>query len=310
MRHELYSQGVRISTSRLETGQHSGVCPTPITRWYYSQHMLAYVATKQQFLDDAPVIEDKIEEAVRQKLGIRVSPAEKTAWRNSLGNAMSHFARNPRIPDDAGVAIEYRLNGRRFRIDFMLSGKDLDGRESLVVIELKQWTDVRESDLKDHVRTFVGGGVRDEHHPSYQAWSYSSHLRSYNEYIYSNGVQVNACAYLHNCDDPTIVKHESYCEWLCESPVFIKGELDHLVEHVTTRVSSGDRTEILTRIDSSPIRPSKPLADAVGNMLQAAQVTNPLALGRPSMTGSDSACRSSDTDVHPMGTLSGNASSW
>jgi DUF2075 family protein len=230
--------------------------------------MLAYVATKQQFLSDAPIIEDKVEEAVRQKLGIRVSTAEKIAWRNSLGNAMSHFARNPRIPDDAGVAIEYRLNGRRFRIDFMLSGKDPEGRESLVVIELKQWTDIRESDLKDHVRTFVGGGIRDEHHPSYQAWSYSSHLRSYNEYIYSNGVQVNACAYLHNCDDPTIVKDDSYSEWLSESPVFIKGELDHLVEHVTTRVSSGDRTEILTRIDSSPIRPSKPLAEAVGNMLQ------------------------------------------
>ena len=93
-------------------------------------------------------------------------------------------------------------------------------------------------------------------------------MRSYNEYIYSNAVQVDACAYLHNCDDPTIVKDDSYSEWIAESPVFIKGELEQLVDHVTTRVSSGDGIELLTRIDSSPIRPSKPLAEAVGNMLQ------------------------------------------
>jgi DUF2075 family protein len=230
--------------------------------------VLAYVATKEQFLNDAPVIEDKVEEAVRNKLGIRVSPSEKTAWRNSLGNAMSHFARDTRIPDDAGVAIEYRLNGRRFRIDFMLSGRDPRGRESLVVIELKQWTDIRESDLQDHVRTFVGGGIRDEHHPSYQAWSYSSHMKSYNEYIYSHEVQVDSCAYLHNCDDPSVVKDDAYDQWLAESPVFIKGELDGLVDYVSTRVASGDGTSLLSRIDSSPIRPSKPLAEAVGNMLQ------------------------------------------
>ena len=52
--------------------------------------MLAYVATKTQFLIDAPTIEDKVEAAVLAKLGIRVGPNEKTAWRNSLGNAMSH----------------------------------------------------------------------------------------------------------------------------------------------------------------------------------------------------------------------------
>jgi len=229
--------------------------------------VLAYVATKQQFLADAPTIEDKVEAAVKAKLGIRVSPAEKTAWRNSLGNAMSHLARDSRIPDDAGVAIEYRLNGRRFRIDFMLSGKNPAGKESLVIIELKQWSEIKASELRDHVRTFVGGAVRDEHHPSYQAWSYSSHMQSYNEYVYSTGVSVAACAYLHNCDDPTIVKDEAFAEWTSSTPVFIKGELEPLAQHVTQSVATGGGVDLLTRIDKSPIRPSKPLADAVGNML-------------------------------------------
>jgi DUF2075 family protein len=230
--------------------------------------VLAYVATKQQFLTDAPIIEDKVAAAVLSKLGIRVSDAERNAWRNSLGNAMSHVVRDSRIPDNSGIAIEYRLNGRRFRIDFMLSGSDASGAESLVIIELKQWSEIEYSNLKDHVKTFVGRGIRDEHHPSYQAWSYSSHMQSYNEYVYSEGVQVSACAYLHNCEDPTVIKDESFREWTTSTPVFIRGELEPLVQHVAQRIVSSDGTALLERIDTSPIRPSKPLAEAVGNMLK------------------------------------------
>ena len=230
--------------------------------------MLAYVATKQQFLSDAPVIEDKVAAAVLAKLGIRVSDAERNAWRNSLGNAMSHVVRDARIPDNSGIAIEYRLNGRRFRIDFMLSGSDASGKESLVIIELKQWSDIEFSPLKDHVKTFVGRGIRDEHHPSYQAWSYSSHMQSYNEYVYSEGVRVSACAYLHNCENPSVIKDESFNEWTTSTPVFIRGELEPLVQHVAERIASSEGTALLERIEKSPVRPSKPLAEAVGNMLK------------------------------------------
>jgi hypothetical protein len=46
--------------------------------------MLAYLATKEQFLSDAHVIEDKVREAVKENLGIGVSPNEVNSWRNSL----------------------------------------------------------------------------------------------------------------------------------------------------------------------------------------------------------------------------------
>jgi hypothetical protein len=150
--------------------------------------MLAYLASKQQFLQDAPVIEDKVSEKVKELLNLTVGRSEFEAWRNSLGNA-----------GDATVAIEYRLNGRRFRIDFLIQGEGSDGRGSLVIIELKQWSDVEHSALADHVKTFVGGAKRDERHPSYQAWSYASHLSQFNEYVYENDFSVESCAYLHNC---------------------------------------------------------------------------------------------------------------
>ena len=186
--------------------------------------MLAYLATKDQFLLDAPTIEDKVKDEVKRKLGHSVGDAEYASWRNSLGNAMYHAMNTADIPGDAGVAVEYRVNGRAFRIDFMLSGKNASGKESLVIIELKQWTDIALSDLSEHVRTYLGGGLRDALHPSYQAWSYLSHLKMYNEYIYDSGVSVNACAYLHNCEDSTVVNASRYEEKLREVPVFIKGQ--------------------------------------------------------------------------------------
>lgn len=229
--------------------------------------MLAYLATKGQFLRDAPEIEDIVSAQVLAKLNLRVGQAEYQAWRNSLGNAMFHVMDTKSIPDDAGVAIEYRLNGRRFRIDFMISGIGTDGKESLVIVELKQWTDMQFSDLAEHVRTYVGGGMHDERHPSYQAWSYASHMKMYNEYVYGNDLEIQACAYLHNCKDSSIVGNSRYEDELRKAPIFIKGEREGLRSLISGRIVKGSGTALLKRIDSAVIRPSQQLADAVGAML-------------------------------------------
>ena len=230
--------------------------------------MLAYLATKDQFLLDAPTIEDKVKNAVKRKLGHSVGDSEYASWRNSLGNAMYHAMNTADSPGDAGVAIEYRVNGRAFRIDFMLSGKNELGKESLVIIELKQWTKVEFSKLSEHVYTFLGGGLRDTPHPSYQAWSYLSHLKMYNEYIYDTGVSVNACAYLHNCEDSTVLNASRYEERLREVPVFIKGQGPELRSMISANIKEGTGTALLERIDAAVIRPSQQLADSVGSMLQ------------------------------------------
>ena len=230
--------------------------------------MLAYLASKEQFLKDAPTIEDIVKAAVKKNLNLSVGNAEYSAWRNSLGNAMSHAMNDPGIPDDAVVAVEYRLNGRKFRIDFIIAGFNRAGKESVLIIELKQWTEVNFSELEDHVKTFVGGGLRDERHPSYQAWSYASHLQQFNEYVYTNALEISACAYLHNCEAPAVVNDVRYADKLAKAPVFIKGQLSDLQSLIKAKISQGTGIEMLRRVDASPIRPSKQLADAVGSMLK------------------------------------------
>lgn len=230
--------------------------------------MLAYVASKEQFLRDAPVIEDVVREAVQQHLHIQVSPREYDSWRNSLGNAMAHVMHDPLIPSDVAVAIEYRLNGRQFRIDFLVGGCDHEGAETLVIIELKQWSEVEFSGLSSHVKTFLGGQIRDTRHPSYQAWTYASHLHLYNEYVYTRDIRVVACAYLHNCVTNRVVCDDRYETDTAKAPVFVKGESKLLQDLIHKSIASGADLDLLNRVDGSPIRPSRQLADAVGSMLE------------------------------------------
>jgi uncharacterized protein len=230
--------------------------------------VLAYLASKEQFLKDAPTIDDIVAAQVKKNLNISVGHSETQSWRNSLGNAMFHVMSDSSIPNDSTVAVEYRLNGRKFRIDFLIAGRDSSGKESMVIVELKQWEEISFSALDGHVRTFLGGAQRDQPHPSYQAWSYAYHLSTFNEYVYSNDLQIAACAYLHNCKSKEVVGDERYQSDTVKAPVFIKGEIDPLRELIKTRINQGVGEEMLKRVDTSPIRPSKQLAEAVGSMLE------------------------------------------
>lgn len=235
--------------------------------------MLAYVATKERFLEDSPVIEDYVREQVRTNLGINISPSssEYASWRNSLGNAMSHVMTYKGIPDDAGIAIEYRLHGRRQRIDVLISGYNQAGVRTLGVVELKQWSVVRPSELADHVRSAVGGGEHDLLHPSYQAWSYARLLNDFYEVVTSEPINVSPCAYVHNCMDGSVLRSSSASELLGLAPVFIKGEHQQLSEHLATLVPAGDEASGLRVLDSSPISPSKQLVEALSSMLSGNQ---------------------------------------
>jgi DUF2075 family protein len=230
--------------------------------------VLAYLATKEQFLLDAHVIEDKVKEAVKLNLHIGVSPNEVTAWRNSLGNAMVHVMSHPKIPSDAAVAIEYQINKHKNRIDFIVAGKNAHGRESVVIIELKQWTDIDYSELPEHVKTFVGKKDREVLHPSYQARSYASLLEMYNEYVYEKPVQITSCAYLHNCIESEVINDSRYEEALRNTPVYIHGEKDSVVDLIAQNIATGDGIDLLRMVDASPTRPSLQLADAISKMLQ------------------------------------------
>jgi DUF2075 family protein len=232
--------------------------------------MLAYVATKSQFLEDAPEIADIVRNAVARNLKVRLSihSPEFKSWQNSLGNAMFHVLNTDKIPGNTGVAIEYRIHGRRQRIDVMLSGLDHDGIRSTVVVELKQWSEIHTSLLPDHVLTFLGQGQRDLPHPSYQAWSYSRLLTDFYEVVTTDPIRIHPCAFVHNCLDGSVLRDSSMSDLLSKAPVFLKGENAALRQFISAAVERGDDVAGLYRIDESPIAPSKQLVQALTSMLE------------------------------------------
>ncbi len=157
----------------------------------------------------------------------------------------------------------------------MLSGYDHDDRASVVIIELKQWSKANKvSEGNDIVETFIGKGIRQVPHPSYQAWSYAKLLEDFNDAVQTSQIGLYPCAYLHNYlrknnNDPLTDKR--YQNILDKAPMFDQTDARKLIEFINRYVRKGDYKKILYTIDNGRIRPSKSLQDRLQSMLNGNQ---------------------------------------
>ena len=233
--------------------------------------MIVYQSTKQGFLEDASNgIEDIISAQIKEKMNINIQAesSEYNSWRNSLGDAMYKVMQSDKIPNDVGVAIEYSIPRTRDRIDFIITGEDSEGKEKIVIIELKQWTDVQKTDNDGIVITRFKSGLKPTTHPSYQAWSYSTLLYGFNATVYEEKIGLEPCAYLHNLIDENVILNPFYTDCLEKAPAFCKGEKEKLQNFIAKFVKHGEKKNTIYRIDHGEIRPSKHLADSLVSMLK------------------------------------------
>ncbi|MBI5276338.1 MAG: DUF2075 domain-containing protein [Burkholderiales bacterium] len=234
--------------------------------------MIIYQALKKQFLDD--VFRNDIEQIILdqywRRTGRKVSPAEVKAWASSLGY-MGKVLHDASIPDDCGVAIEYSIPQTAKRIDFLVTGKAANDQPCVVIVELKQWQHARRTDKDAVVATRFASGEAEVNHPSYQAWSYAALLKGFNEAVYTGGIQLEACAYLHNYpEDGDPLNDSFYAEHVSRAPMYFSGSAQRelLRQFIARHVRRGDMGEALYRIENGRIRPSKSLADALLGLLR------------------------------------------
>ena len=234
--------------------------------------MIVYEGVKAAFLQSVEndEIAVEIEQNVLQKMGRHTPRSEFRSWENSL-TYMYKVLNDEQIPSDAGIAIEYNIPQTSKRVDFLISGYDRQRREGVAIIELKQWESLTPVGGVDAlVETFTGGANRRVVHPSYQAWSYAQLIRDYNAMVQDNDIRLSPCVCMHNYirheNDP--VDAEQYAPYYDEAPVFTKGQLPALREFIKKIVVTGDKKEILYRIESGKIRPSKSLQNAISSMLK------------------------------------------
>lgn len=234
--------------------------------------MIVYDGIKSEFLNSVMngTIAEEVRQRIFEKMGRTTPKSEFDSWKNSL-TRMYLVLSDTSIPDHAGIAIEYNVPQTSKRVDFIVSGYDADNQSNAVIIELKQWDELKKVDGKDAlVETYTGGGLREVVHPCYQVWSYATLIRDYNKTVQDQNIVLSPCAYLHNYalkeNDPIL--DEQYKEYIEEAPVFCERDALKLREFIHRFIQKGDDKKILYEIDHGKIRPSKSLQNAISNMLR------------------------------------------
>ncbi len=234
--------------------------------------MIVYDGFKTDFLksceNDSIALE--IEANILSKMGRHTPKAEFRSWENSL-NYMYKVLNDDEIPNDSGVAIEFNIPQTSKRVDFIISGYNESNEPNMIIVELKQWDELKAVDGVDAlVETYTGGAVRKVVHPSYQAWSYAQLINDYNASVQDRRVKLHPCACLHNYvrqkNDP--IDSPQYKDYLEDAPVFTKGHAFDLRKFIKQSIVHGDKKDILYLVDHGKIRPSKSLQNAIASMLK------------------------------------------
>ena len=202
-------------------------------------------------------------------MGYHTSESERKAWNNSMQYMMKVLIDN-NIPRNVGIAIEFKIPNTSKRVDFIITGKDGQLKNTAIIVELKQWAKADMVVGKDGiVQTFTGHAIREVAHPSYQAWSYATTIEDYNETVQDKQIDLHPCAYLHNylAVTPSTLLSDNYKYYLEKAPAFIKGDVEKLRDFINKYIQYGDDKETLYMIENGKIRPSKSLQDALSSML-------------------------------------------
>lgn len=233
--------------------------------------MIVYDNVKSGFIEDLrkDILVAKIEENYREKIG-GVKTGEKTAWENSLKRVVK-IINNKDIPEDAGVAVEYKVPETDRRIDFMISGYSEEGKGVIIIIELKQWSKVDEVPNSLLVRALVSkNNVKETSHPSRQALNYAGYLSNLIEPVIENKIILHPCSYLHNYaikeNDPLL--DNKFDPLFKQSPVFTMDDEDELRDFIKKYIKKGDREKVLFELDNGNIVPSRRLQDDIANMIE------------------------------------------
>ena len=236
--------------------------------------MIIYKNTTQGFkqdVNDNRIVAD-IEQHFLSILNRHVSSSEKNALNNSL-RFMESLVRTAELSEDCGVLIEYNIPSTSKRVDFILSGEDIDMNKNIVMIELKQWSIVKGTNASFLVETYTGGASREVPHPSYQAYSYQRYLTDLNEEIFQERVFAHSCAYLHNYQpsNPEPLLANKFLSLVAETPLYFSNDVADLRSFVKKYVGNGKGMDILYQVDEGKIRPSKKLIDAVSGIFKSVQ---------------------------------------
>jgi uncharacterized protein len=232
--------------------------------------MQLYAGTSKDFISDATRngIASKLERAFLDAFHYKPSLQEVQSWQNSLFRMA--FALQQGNFLDHGVLLEYQLPLSSRRLDCMVTGHDDGGQPYSVIVELKQWSDVEESNAEDCVTTWVAGSKKDILHPSRQVGQYEEYLRDMHSVFVLGEVGLRSCAFLHNLsyspDNEIFAPRHAHV--LKQYPTFTGDKQDGLIIYMGDHVGAGRGEAVLGEVLKSKFSPSKKLLEHTAQVVQ------------------------------------------
>ncbi len=238
--------------------------------------MRLYEGTIKEFSGD--VIHNRIADMLRDNFlaYYRRTPSdsEYRSWQQSL-----NFLNNAVTYSELSVnkiIVEYELPYSTRRIDVLVFGKNNSNRDSVVLMELKQWSNAHVYDCENEGNIILDFfGKREVAHPCLQVEGYHFDLQDF-LLVFSNedSVQLNSCTYCHNYSKQkeNILSLPKFHRFTKTFPLFLKEDVRELGLYLQERLKNSDGLEVFNRFLNSPVRPSKRLLDHTGDMIHKQQI--------------------------------------
>jgi hypothetical protein len=234
--------------------------------------MLIYQNNTKQFVEDVRnnVITDIMSSNFASRWTRKPGYGELASWQNSLSRVRD-LVEVAGLEDNM-IALEYEVPYNQSRIDCLLFGCGADSTENIVLIELKQWSDVKAlPDEGNFVETFTGGVEQVVPHPSQQVKGYHNYLKGFiAEFESMPELVLFSCAYCHNYkrDEGTGLLAPFYTKLIEDFPIYTKEDVKPLAAKLKDLLKAGNGFEIFNRFMQSPVKPSKKLLENVTKIIK------------------------------------------
>lgn len=212
----------------------------------------------------------RLAEQMRFQIGNYPSESEKKSWKSSLRDLSSLLV-------DTGlgsvnVLLEYQLPYSSKRIDAVLIGSDpKSGNPSVVVVELKQWTNANPVIGSQEVVQIGAYGNRPVLHPAIQVKKYCEYLTDFNRFASSESSKVYGAAFLHNWLTPRNGAINSVAP-SSTSMLFLGSEIATFKKFLAEKISGVNSDSFTDDFLRSKLAPTKQLltlaADEIRNREQ------------------------------------------
>ena len=212
--------------------------------------MRLYEGNIEKFIEDSTQnsLPDLIKNAYETYYSRKVNPSEYNSWTNSL--RVLKDAVQISCSKENMILIEYELPYVNNRIDCMIFGRGSKNENNVVLVELKAWSAVQESEIEGNVKTYVGGGLRQVSHPSLQVIGYRNYLKDFVSFFYEpNSPNLLSCSYCHNYNKI----HEDglfspkFKELLNQAPIFTKTDFNELSNYLKSKLINDGGLEIFNK---------------------------------------------------------------